>query len=395
MLQNAVDAVAERRVYAEQHRDAQTELENNPDDPAVIIEVDETARTVCVSDRGIGMTATTVRDYFLKAGATFRRSDVWRAEFLDSSGASKVLRSGRFGVGALAAFLLGDKIEVTTRHANASSGITFSTTLLAEQIELGRADCPVGTSVLVHVTSRIIDLLRKANWDWFCLDQPMVARRWVNDGRQQQLQQRHKFAACGESLPPEWRRLPSNTFADVQWTYSEAPKVVCNGIEIRQLTEPLSLDEQIWRSIRRDPAWCAKLFRYPRLSVFDQNGAFPLTLTRDRVEASELPFDRELAVEVVRDFVAYCIAAAPEMPFVASGLSRDWRAFRILALHKSGEDALIASSRTGFKPRPVFSSATRFTFVRKASTRFFYIRFISVPKCRTGTIWSRMCRRCP
>jgi hypothetical protein len=49
------------------------------------------------------------------------------------------------------------------------------------------------------------------------------------------------------------------------------------------------------------------------------NGAFPLTLTRDRVEASELPFDRDLAGDVVRDFVAFCIAAAPEAPFVASG----------------------------------------------------------------------------
>jgi len=64
--------------------------------------------------RGIGMTVDTVINYFLKAGASLRRSELWRETYEDAEGKSRVLRSGRFGVGVLAAYLLGDEISVAT-----------------------------------------------------------------------------------------------------------------------------------------------------------------------------------------------------------------------------------------------------------------------------------------
>jgi hypothetical protein len=57
--------------------------------------------------------------YFLRAGASFRQSADWAMEFLDEKGKPRVLRAGRFGVGAFAIFLLGPSFRLSTRHAGA------------------------------------------------------------------------------------------------------------------------------------------------------------------------------------------------------------------------------------------------------------------------------------
>ena len=66
-----------------------------------------------------------VTDYFRRAGATIRSSPAWKAEYA-SDGRPGVLRTGRFGVGALAAFLLGDEIHVTPRRIGTDRGLSFT-----------------------------------------------------------------------------------------------------------------------------------------------------------------------------------------------------------------------------------------------------------------------------
>ena len=60
-----------------------------------------------IIDKGMGMTKDVILNYFLNVGASFRDDPIWREGFLDNEGNAKVLRSGRFGIGALTAFLLG------------------------------------------------------------------------------------------------------------------------------------------------------------------------------------------------------------------------------------------------------------------------------------------------
>ena len=102
LLQNAVDAVREIEDLF-----PQTTLESLPrralsTDVLVKVEIDKdlTPVAIVVSDRGVGMTADIVIQYFLRAGASFRSSEAWRREHEDEKGHSKVLRSGRFGVGS-------------------------------------------------------------------------------------------------------------------------------------------------------------------------------------------------------------------------------------------------------------------------------------------------------
>ena len=76
------------------------------------------------------MTEDTIINYLLKAGASFRNSDIWRENFEDSEHHSKVERTGRFGVGLLASFLLGNKIKVKTKYLNSEIGFLFETQLM-------------------------------------------------------------------------------------------------------------------------------------------------------------------------------------------------------------------------------------------------------------------------
>lgn len=147
LMQNAVDACLELDDYIA--NTATSDLERPDQSADVVITLENNAdgsRYVTVVDRGIGMTPEIVRDYFLKAGASFRRSDTWRRQHESDTGNSRILRSGRFGVGALAVFLLGDEVEVSTRHVSASKGkgVHFNATLDTDEIQLNHCERPIG-----------------------------------------------------------------------------------------------------------------------------------------------------------------------------------------------------------------------------------------------------------
>ena len=127
LIQSPVDACLERQDVG--HHDqaeilAQSEQEV---DVAVSIDTKNGVHYLTISDKGIGMTANTVCEYFLRAGAFYRRSDSWR-KLHEPDGLSRPLRSGRFGSGVLAGFLLSDEIKVSTRHLYATEmeGVEFS-----------------------------------------------------------------------------------------------------------------------------------------------------------------------------------------------------------------------------------------------------------------------------
>src|SRR5262249_26378521 len=156
LLQNAVDAVLERRQYFTNR--GSDERQSSDAQPHVTVELAEDAEhglTITVKDEGIGMTAETVRDYFLRAGASFRDSGRWRQEFVDTAGRSQVSRSGRFGVGVFAGFLLGDTMEVSTRRIGEEFGLRFVARTGSTLIELRKADVPVGTSVTVRLSPTV------------------------------------------------------------------------------------------------------------------------------------------------------------------------------------------------------------------------------------------------
>jgi hypothetical protein len=308
LLQNAVDACLELEAYRKNHQVAEPQLTDQEADVVIRLErAGDDVGWLTVSDRGIGMNADILRNYFLRAGASFRLAKAWRDEFENKDGHSKVLRSGRFGIGALAAFLLGDVVEVTTRRVGEERGIRFDGRIDSPHLQLEWHDRPVGTTVRVQIDdSRILTLLENEpeKWDWYCLRKPSVVR-YRPDG--QRLEQRCRLPQPFASLPINYRRIKVDNFDDVIWALNEPhlPPIACNGIVV-------SAPERVFfpSSLRPLSINGISFFKTPPISVFDSDANLPLSLQRTGV-VGELPFRRELFEDVGRDFLAYLLVRAP------------------------------------------------------------------------------------
>jgi hypothetical protein len=286
---------------------------------------------IVVADRGIGMSPGTIVEYFLTAGASFRRSELWRRAFETADGKSKVLRAGRFGIGALATFLLGHEIEVSTRHVEEADGVQFAATVDSDSIELRRVSRPVGTTIRIRIHPALAESLggdepasrrqgsRRAavvDWDWYCLSKPSVIRRAAD----RKLEQKYHLPGPNEVLPPEWRRISHPHYSDVLWTYSAAPLLSCNGIEVARTGHGPFLGS--------GPKWDERFgLAVPKVAVFDPDGRLPLNLQRTDLTEPAYPFDVVLAEDVMRDFVAHSLVFGPtsvqyDGPLVYAGSSR-------------------------------------------------------------------------
>lgn len=330
LMQNGVDAVLEREEFVRRHPEyALVPLAEQEGDVEIWLEDldDDGHAWLTVSDKGIGMTEETICGYFLKAGASYRCSDEWKREFeneseemgVESRTKARVLRSGRFGVGALAAFLLGPELHIQTRYVTSDTGLKFQTTLDGGPIEMRRtAGLRVGTVVRVRVPADVHERLVEggrdessgeiglALWDWYCVTQPRVTRRW----RQRPLPPRYTSPNCDSELPPAWRRLRYPHVKDVHWTcFSGVSGLACNGIHVRRPDNERYSEAYPDELQELHDGWSIQT---PRLSVFDPDGVFPLNLQRDRLSAPEFPFQTELVRDMLRDFLAYLLVSAPE-----------------------------------------------------------------------------------
>jgi hypothetical protein len=166
-------------------------------------------------------------------------------EFLDEKGKPRVLRAGRFGVGAFAIFLLGPSFRLSTRHASADRSMGYSVEASADSqlIEIHRTGgLPVGTTIEVELASESaaeLDLegagtraLINTSIDWFCWDWPKVTRRHVMRGKTWEFIQKY-VAPLRKSRPgPEWSVIYLEGFDAVYWTFGDWPSLMCNGFRI-------------------------------------------------------------------------------------------------------------------------------------------------------------------
>jgi len=145
LISNASDACDKLRYEAL----TRSELTDGDADLNIVIEADAKARTLSVRDNGIGMN----HDELVDNLGTIARSGT--AAFVDAlSGEQKKDTSliGQFGVGFYSAFMVADKVEVTTRRAGESEAWHWvSDGKGAFEISPAPADTPRGTQVLLHL----------------------------------------------------------------------------------------------------------------------------------------------------------------------------------------------------------------------------------------------------
>jgi hypothetical protein len=110
LLQNAMDAVRLRAL-----------LDRRPDHGTVAVTAwgDDESVWFRIDDDGVGMDLSTVRDYFLRIGRSYYNSDDLARELRhNGQGGSSFRAISRFGIGIMSCFMLGDRIEVSTRRFN-------------------------------------------------------------------------------------------------------------------------------------------------------------------------------------------------------------------------------------------------------------------------------------
>ena len=317
LTQNAVDAVRERWVLEQMHEDIRA-LRTDDEAPDVVIRIDdesEDGATFTIVDQGVGMTLDVIRDYFLTAGASFRDSDAWHRDFAQRpEGGSRVLRSGRFGVGALAGFLLGNEMEVSTRHARAREGYRFRVALdNADPIAVRRApDLPVGTSISVRVSPATVAELRRTTErvaappraEWYLYDKPAVVRYLSRSGGA--ARQRRSVPADVDGVPAAGARVQGTAGYEVYCVYDDLPALSVNGIHVTDAADHRGWQGTNLRNVGAD----FSLF-YPNLCVVDPDADLPLGLKRSDTLEGRIVKDEDVLDTVMDDMLAHYIAECP------------------------------------------------------------------------------------
>ena len=154
LISNAADACDKLRFLAISNPDL------TADDNAFKIRIatDEKAKTLTISDNGVGMTEAELHDNL----GTIARSGT--SAFVDEiSGDAKKDTSliGQFGVGFYSAFMVADKVEVLTRKAGESTGWLWTSDGLGEYTVAPAEKATRGTIITLHFKKDAKEFLEK------------------------------------------------------------------------------------------------------------------------------------------------------------------------------------------------------------------------------------------
>lgn len=292
LVQNAVDACKERQSLEHESSYSPLIKVNVWFDGEYYIEI---------KDNGKGMSLNEIEQFFMTAGASFRSSLDWKKKFVDDKGNSKIERTGRFGVGVLASFLLGEELFVSTRKYDSESGYSFSTKLHNNQIEvLPVKGLEIGTSIKIRSDEKTINTLVKnldqdsytqdLNWtDWYQLPTPKI--EYIIFGNKSE--SKNSKLPLPNSNHDMWGEISADDYPSIMWTYGSdwtSFKLFCNGIAIPYN----NTDDYLNLGIIENS---------PVISVSDNNGNLPLSLDRKSLTDS-LSFSSELMEDIYKDMIA-------------------------------------------------------------------------------------------
>ncbi|RWN21461.1 MAG: hypothetical protein EOR94_08870 [Mesorhizobium sp.] len=234
LVQNARDAVLEAKAVEAPHlRGVQGRVD-------IFVEKEGENAKVRITDNGIGMSLDVIKNYFLNAGASYRSSYAWQNVHLDDSGRSLVARSGRFGVGALAAFLIGPQISVKTKHWTSplNEGLSFSCKLHDKEIQVEKTKCSFGTEIEIKTTissfAKIVKLLDDIE-DYYQFDENVKINFRVLDGTGEAI-----LSANRQEDTPAIGTFNTRKFSSVSWGRATSiihPVNFVNGIAISAISD--------------------------------------------------------------------------------------------------------------------------------------------------------------
>lgn len=232
LIQNSVDACKQREA---------TEIGYKGE---INIRIDTSAKTFTIQDNGIGMNEDVICNYYLKAGSSYKNSEKWRELYMNNSDQKKIVYTGRFGIGALATFLLGDTATVSTHYVKEKTGCIFKYSLNSHvSIDVIRSSkIATGTSITVNMSDSSCSYFKnkynREEWSqWYRYQSPHI-KIIVN---QNELENENTIPYTVETGKGCYR-YASKIYSDFIWSYSRnygkryiGNELVCNGFAIEQI----------------------------------------------------------------------------------------------------------------------------------------------------------------
>ncbi|MBQ8249026.1 MAG: molecular chaperone HtpG [Clostridia bacterium] len=147
IVSNACDAVTKLKRLSSLG-EAQIEDENYK----ITVTIDKAARTLTVSDNGIGMTEDEVRRYICQIALSGALEFIEKYEGTESKDGTADGIIGHFGLGFYSAFMVSDTVDVITRSYTAESGVKWVCSEAGEyEITANYYRANRGTDVVMHI----------------------------------------------------------------------------------------------------------------------------------------------------------------------------------------------------------------------------------------------------
>ncbi|WP_287981081.1 molecular chaperone HtpG [Acidiphilium sp.] len=166
LVANAADATDRRRFLA-----LSDESLALPEGAAIRISIDKPARTITIADDGIGMTAEDLASHL----GTIARSGTraFTASLAEAKPEDRPNLVGQFGVGFYSAFMVADRVEVTSRRAGTDAAHKWSSEGTGGyRIEAATRETP-GTDIVLHVKSDADEFLEPVRLE-------TILRKWAD-----------------------------------------------------------------------------------------------------------------------------------------------------------------------------------------------------------------------
>ena len=289
LVQNAVDAC--RLCMNDESFD---------EEPYVIVEVDTKKSLFTITDTGKGMDLYEIKNYFLTIGSSYNDNIDWKK----TRDQEHIYRTGRFGIGVLAAFLLGPEMTVVTRKRNEDTGYCFTTSLNGKFIQIKKNPLAAyGTKIEIKCDETCIEYFKKKNrwYRWYIDSNPKV-EYYIDARRIDYKVDLNEFKILDHS---------SNLYGAVLWkpfslfayNYENKESLFCNGFNITKKTRK----KEFSNNMGILPMF--EKIHIPGLVITDKYNVLPLNLQRNNIEESVIyDFEPELSKSIFLDLMCQLMA---------------------------------------------------------------------------------------
>lgn len=326
LIQNAVDACNEREYLDKK--------EGNKYEGKIIVEVDTYLNHLLIQDNGIGMTCDTIIDYYLSAGSSYRYSDAW-INNMCTNDKSNISRIGKFGIGVLASFLLGNKVKVKTRSIFDTLGYEFEVSLNSENININRVKCEIGTdiSIVLKDCSFLEEKYENIKWNaWYYANHPKIIYK-VNG---EEINSELKIVPRECDDIKNWNNYKFSSYNNVKWSYDNAPAVTVNGfiVPVKSYYNTINILSGGYN------------FVCPNVALIDNEGLLPMNLIRTKI--LEHPRDKRFINEICKYAIAQLLLLPNYLEDFFVKESYDLGGFSIKTVSTLLVDMQIVFSKAGY-----------------------------------------------